>query len=81
MDPSTYLDQSGGMQYQLQIYFAGMQNVKPLLPVSYEELQQKAREVLSPEAFGYIAGGAGEEKTISNNKKAFNKIKSYLTIK
>ena len=73
MDPSTYLDQSGGMQYQLQIYFAGMQNVKPLLPVSYEELQQKAREVLSPEAFGYIAGGAGEEKTISNNKKAFNK--------
>lgn len=48
---------SGGMQYQLQIYFAGTQNVKPQLPVSFEELEQKASEVMSPEAFGYIAGG------------------------
>jgi isopentenyl diphosphate isomerase/L-lactate dehydrogenase-like FMN-dependent dehydrogenase len=72
MNPSTYLHQSGGMQYQLQIYFAGMQNIKPLLPVSFEELEQKARELMNPEAFAYIAGGAGAERTISNNKEAFN---------
>lgn len=47
---------SGAMQYQLQIYLAGTQNIKPQLPVSFEALEQKAREVMSPEAFGYVAG-------------------------
>ncbi|MEO6452784.1 MAG: alpha-hydroxy-acid oxidizing protein [Ginsengibacter sp.] len=64
---------SGSMQYQLQIYFAGTQNVKPQLPVAFEELELKASEIMSPEAFAYIAGGAGAETTISNNKQAFNK--------
>ena len=63
---------SGGMQYQLQIYFAGMQNIKPHLPVSFEDLEQKARETMTPEAFGYIAGSAGSEITTNNNKEAFN---------
>ena len=63
---------SGGMQYQLQIYFAGTQNVKPKLPVSFEELEQRASEVLKPEAFAYVAGSAGSEITTSNNKDAFN---------
>ena len=63
---------SGGMQYQLQIYFAGLQNIKPRIPVSFEELEQKARETMTPEAFAYIAGGAGAETTIENNRQAFN---------
>ena len=73
MIPSIPAQLSDGMQYQLQIYFAGLQNIKPLLPVSFEELEQKAREVMTPEAFAYIAGGAGAETTMSNNKEAFNK--------
>ena len=64
---------SGGMQYQLQIYLAGTQNIKPQLPVSYEVLEQKAREVMTPEAFAYIAGSAGAETTMHNNIAAFNK--------
>ncbi len=63
---------SGGMQHQLQIYFAGTQNIKPQIPVSFEELEKKAGEMMTPEAFGYIAGGAGGEATIGNNKEAFN---------
>lgn len=63
---------SGGMQYQLQIYFAGTQNVKPQLPVSFEEMELKAREVLPPEAFAYVAGSAGSEISTFNNKEAFN---------
>ena len=59
MNSSLPVQLSGGMQYQLQIYFAGTQNVKPLIPVSFEELEQKAREIMKPEAFAYIAGGAG----------------------
>lgn len=73
MSPIIPAALSGGMQYQLQIYFAGTQNVRPLLPVSFEELEQKAREVMTPEAFAYIAGGAGAETTICNNKEVFNK--------
>jgi len=64
---------SGGMQYQLQVYFAGIQNIQPQLPVSYEALEQKAGEVMRPEAFAYIAGGAGAETTMQHNIAAFNK--------
>lgn len=72
MDATT-AQPSGGMQYQLQIYFAGTQNVKPQLPVSYEALEEKAREIMKPEAFAYVAGSAGSEITVRNNKEAFNK--------
>lgn len=64
---------TGGMQYQVQIYLEGMQNIKPGLPVSFEELEKKASEVMKPEAFAYIAGGAGAETTAYNNLQAFNK--------
>ena len=64
---------TGGMQYQLQIYLEGMQNIKPGQPVSFEELEKKASEVMKPEAFAYIAGGAGAETTAYNNLQAFNK--------
>jgi lactate 2-monooxygenase len=63
---------SVGMQHQLQIYFAGTQNIKPQLPVSFEALEQRARELMKPEAFAYIAGGAGSEITMRNNIAAFN---------
>ena len=62
-----------GMQHQLQIYFAGTQNIKPQLPVSYEALEQKAKAAMKPEAFDYIGGGAGAETTMLNNIVAFNK--------
>jgi lactate 2-monooxygenase len=75
MNPATLTQASGGMQYQLQIYLKGMQNLKPSLPVSFEELEQKAQEVMKPEAFAYIAGGAGSEITMHNNNEAFNKYR------
>src|ERR1700750_2167731 len=73
MNSPTITQLSGGMQYQLQIYFAGTQNIKPQLPVSFEALEQKAKEVMKPEAFDYISGGAGAETTMRNNIDAFNK--------
>src|SRR5690349_16284397 len=64
---------SPGMPYQLQIYFAGTKNVQPALPVAYEKLEAKAREVMRAEAFDYVSGGAGGETTMHNNLAAFNK--------
>ena len=65
---------NGAMQYQMQIYMKGTGNVKPALPVSFEELEKKAAEVMKPEAFAYIAGGAGAETTAHNNLEAFNQF-------
>ncbi len=73
MQKSNDSQLTDGMQYQLQLYFKGTQNIKPQLPVSYEALEQKARELMKPEAFAYIAGSAGSEITADNNKEAFNK--------
>lgn len=63
----------GGMQFQLQIYLGGTRGIKPDVPVSYEALEQKAREGLKPEAFGYVAGSAGSGITNINNRQAFDR--------
>lgn len=63
---------SGAMQYQLRIYLEGMHNKKPVVPVAFEDLEQQAKEAMKPEAFDYIAGAAGGETTLYNNKMAFN---------
>lgn len=41
------------------------------MPVSLSLLEQKAREVLSPAAFDYVAGGASGEDTVRANREAF----------
>lgn len=73
MNTSPPAELSGGMQYQLQIYFAGTQGIKPKLPVAFEELEARACEIMNPSAFAYIAGSAGSEITTLNNKEAFNR--------
>lgn len=61
------------MSRQLEIYLKGAQGVKPALPPSIEELREKAREILSPEAYAYLAGGAGGEDTMRANLEAFRR--------
>lgn len=72
MNPAALSSLSGGMQYQLKIYFEGMQKKKPSLPVGFEQLEALAKEKMPAEAFDYIAGGAGGESTMHNNLEAFN---------
>ena len=72
MNTGIFSQLSGAMQYQLEIYLKGTQNIKPQLPTSFEELETRASEVLNVEAFGYIAGSAGSDITAANNKSAFN---------
>lgn len=58
---------------QQSIYFNGLQGQRPTLPISPDELETRAREQLSPEAFGYVAGGAGSEATMRANREAFDR--------
>ncbi len=57
--------------YQYEIYLKGLANELPALPIDYDKLAAAAREKLSPEAFDYAAGGAGEGHSMDANRAAF----------
>jgi len=59
--------------YQFEIYMPGLIGELPAHPTSYDLLEEAAREVLSLEAFGYVAGGAGEELTMRANRQGFER--------
>jgi isopentenyl diphosphate isomerase/L-lactate dehydrogenase-like FMN-dependent dehydrogenase len=59
--------------FQYEIYGRGLAGEKPALPVAASALEERAREVLSAEAFGYVAGGAGTERTMAANLRAFER--------
>jgi lactate 2-monooxygenase len=59
--------------FQYEIYGRGLVGERPALPIATAELEQRARELLSPEAFGYVAGGAGTEATMRANRRAFER--------
>jgi lactate 2-monooxygenase len=60
-----------GMERQFQIYMGGLQGQKPTLPIAADALEASAKAVMTPEAFGYVAGGAGGEDTMRANRDAF----------
>jgi L-lactate dehydrogenase (cytochrome) len=55
----------------MQIYWQGRENGPPVLPVSFEQLRERAQAVLPPQAFAYL-GGAGNEETMAANRADFN---------
>jgi len=61
-----------GMDRQFQIYTEGTQGKKPTLPIEYAAMEAAARNVLSADAYGYVAGGAGAEATMRANRAAFD---------
>lgn len=58
---------------QTQVYIEGARGVRPTLPIDAGKLEAAAQRVLSPEAFAYIAGGAGMESTMSANRSAIER--------
>ncbi len=59
--------------FQYEIYGRGLAGETPELPISLGGLEERAREVLSVGAFGYVAGGAGSEQTMRANLRAFER--------
>ena len=57
------------------IYLKGFTGQKPAIPTDLNQLAALAQKNMSKEAFAYIAGGAGIEDTIRNNRNAFNQWK------
>jgi lactate 2-monooxygenase len=62
-----------GRRRQAEIYLDGLRGRKPRVPVNPAELERRARKAMSREGFAYIAGGAGLESTVSENRAAFER--------
>jgi lactate 2-monooxygenase len=60
-------------QRQVEIYTTGLSGIRPTVPVDVTRLREAAQAVMSPEAYAYIAGGAGTESTMKANREAFER--------
>jgi lactate 2-monooxygenase len=58
---------------QSEVYRAGVSGTKPAVPVDFDALERAARKAISADAFAYLAGGAGSERTIAANRAAFDR--------
>lgn len=57
--------------WQLGIYFAGLEGVRPEYPMTFADMEKAAEEAMSPEVWSYVSGGAGDEATQRANCEAF----------
>jgi isopentenyl diphosphate isomerase/L-lactate dehydrogenase-like FMN-dependent dehydrogenase len=71
VDSPTPTPLSLGVQRQLDIYLRGVSGQRPTQPIAPDALEAQARSVLPPEAYVYVAGGAGCEDTVRANRDAF----------
>ncbi len=71
MNPKASPRRTTGLDRELEIYQRGPCADRPAVPVSLARLEQKAKELLTPEAYDYVAGAAGGEATARANLEAF----------
>jgi lactate 2-monooxygenase len=58
--------------FQLDIYFKGLQGVMPKYPVDFAGLEQRAQAAMAPSLLKYVQGGCGDENTQRTNARAFD---------
>lgn len=64
---------TGTIDRQREIYLRGLSGHKPAVPLDLETLERRAHDAMSPEAYAYIACGAGLESTMTANRAAFER--------
>lgn len=69
----TSASTSLGPTAQNAIYLQGLQGARPEIPSAFDALEARARDVMTPEAWAYVAGGAGLESTMAANRAAFTR--------
>lgn len=62
-----------GRQRQRELYLTGAGGQRPVVPVAWPKLEAAAEAAMSPEAWAYVAGGAGRESTVEANRAAFER--------
>ena len=64
---------SVGRSVQARIYRNGVFGRKPVVPIEPAALEEAAKRRMSPEAWAYVAGGAGQQRTARANLEAFDR--------
>ena len=59
--------------FQYEIYLGGLAGAVPGLPTDLTRLAELAEQRLEPGAFGYVAGSAGDGKTVRANREALDR--------
>ncbi|HEY6682709.1 MAG TPA: alpha-hydroxy-acid oxidizing protein [Propionibacteriaceae bacterium] len=62
-----------GRVRQAAIYRAGALGRAPSIPTDAASLKRRARKAMSRTAWAYVAGGAGEGRTMRHNREAFER--------
>ena len=62
-----------GRARQGLIYRAGALGQRPTVPTDFAELERRAASAMSPRAWAYVAGGAGQGATMRANLEAFER--------
>jgi L-lactate dehydrogenase (cytochrome)/lactate 2-monooxygenase len=62
-----------GREIQGRIYRAGVFGHRPVVPVEPSALEAAAHRRMSPQAWAYVAGGAGQHRTVQANLDAFGR--------
>ena len=66
---------AGFNAYSSLIYMTSHKtSLRPAITAKFEDLEDAAKQRLTPEAFDYVAGGAGLESTMKANRDAFNRV-------
>src|SRR5438128_818131 len=60
-----------GSARQAEIYLSALTGTRPEYPLAIHTLEMEALGILRPEAYDYVAGGAGAESTMRANEEAF----------
>ena len=71
MDPVKRAPPKSGIEREIEIYELGLAGQRISIPVPLDSLEAKAKEMLEPRAYDYVAGGAGGELTMRANREAF----------
>src|SRR5262249_30597381 len=53
--------------FQYEIYLQGTAGQRPALPIAAADLERAAQQAMSPQAVGYVAGGAGSGQNLGGN--------------
>src|ERR1700751_2478134 len=62
-----------GRRRQRWIFVQGVGHKISPIPVDFSALEQRARRVMTKRGFAYVAGGAGNERTMVANRAAFDR--------
>lgn len=71
----TVTPEGPGRARQNAIYRDGVLGRRPRIPTDFASLERAARKKISPEAWAYVAGGAGAGATMTANREGFDRWK------